>query len=63
MCVKQARSCNQRCSEKAIPIAYYKCVFVALGIQHENRKRPVAWLALNVFLRYLINSTVFKKSY
>jgi hypothetical protein len=32
-----ARACNHCCSEKAISIKYYECVFVALGIQYEMR--------------------------
>ena len=30
----EVRSCNHCRCGKAISIAYYKCVFVALGIQH-----------------------------
>jgi len=30
-------SCNGCCSGKAIPISYYECMFVALGIQHAMR--------------------------
>ena len=27
-------ACNRCCSERALSIKYYECVFVALGIQH-----------------------------
>ena len=31
-------TCNHCCSGRAKSIAYYECVFVALGIQHELRR-------------------------
>jgi hypothetical protein len=37
----EAHSCNLRCSGRAISIAYFECVFVALGIQHEVRMSRV----------------------
>jgi uncharacterized membrane protein YhaH (DUF805 family) len=50
----QARSCNHRCSGKAISITYYEPVFVALGILHAMRKHhitlsSVACLAVSYF--------------
>jgi hypothetical protein len=36
-----ARSCNHRCSEKAMSISYSKCVSGALGIQHSKRMRHI----------------------
>jgi len=32
----KARSCNHRCSGKAISITYTECLFAALGIQHHT---------------------------
>jgi hypothetical protein len=35
------RSCNHRCSAKAISITHSEGVFVALGIQHAMRMRLI----------------------
>jgi hypothetical protein len=51
-------SCNHCCSRRTISITYSKCVFVALGIQHEMRM-PV--LLYNIFLHYLTKGMIFEK--
>jgi len=33
----EARTCNHRCSGKAVSITYSECVLVLLGIQHAMR--------------------------
>ena len=42
----QTRSCNHCCRVKETSIAYSKCVFVALGIQHAMRMRRVTFLSV-----------------
>ena len=37
----KARSCNHCCSGRTISIAYYECVFVALGILYAMRMRHI----------------------
>ena len=34
----EMRTCNHRCSEKAISVTYSECVFVALGIHHAKHR-------------------------
>ena len=46
------RVCNHCCRVKAVGITYYKCVFVALGIQHAMRMSLI-------FIHGLSGSTVF----
>ena len=64
----EARSRNHCCTGKAISITYCQCVSVALVIQHAKRMRriilsSVACLAVPYFSHYLINGTIFGKSY
>ena len=43
----KARSCNQCCSGKAISIAYYECLFVALVIEYAMRMRHMVICGLS----------------
>jgi hypothetical protein len=58
-------SCNRCCSAKWISISHSKCVFVALGIQHEMRKRNIVICGLSgslkFFPHYPIKRSVFEK--
>jgi hypothetical protein len=58
-------SCNHCCSGKGITISHSKCVFVALGIQHEMRVCNIVICGLSgslkFFSRYLIKRSVFEK--
>ena len=38
----KSRPCNRCCSGKVLNIAYFECVFVALGIQHAMRMRHIS---------------------
>jgi hypothetical protein len=60
----EARSSNNCCSGKVTVIAYSKCVFVALVIQHAKRVRPICGLSgcTEFFPRYLANGTIFGKN-
>jgi hypothetical protein len=60
-CNIEARSCNNICSGKAISIAYYGCVFVALCISKLNAHVPYyhLWSARH----YIIFSTLSHKRY
>jgi hypothetical protein len=40
-CKTEARSCNHRCSVKAISITYYEYVFVALHTRHATLMRHI----------------------
>ena len=64
--ITEERSCDQGYSKKAISITYSKCVFIALGIQHEMRMRHIAICGLSsrttfFFPRYLIKGTIFER--
>jgi hypothetical protein len=54
LCNTETRSCNHRCSGKAMSITYSERVFVTLVIQH---KMPMRY----IFPHYLINDKIFKK--
>jgi hypothetical protein len=65
-CNIDERSYNHCCSEEAISIRYSESVFAALSIQHARRMRRIycdLWPArpYNIFLRYIINYTIFEK--
>ena len=60
------RSCNHRCSGKAICVTYCKCVFLALVIQHARLMCHLYCLLWHLRLPsiiplYLINGTVLGK--
>jgi len=61
----EARSCHHCCSGKAISIAYYECVFVALVIQHAKRMHRVVICGLSsstiFFPHYLIKGEIFER--
>ena len=62
----EARSCNHCCCEKAICIAYSKCVSVAIVILHQSACAILychLWLLqqYHIFRRYRINGTIFGK--
>ena len=52
---------------KASSITYCECVFVALDIQHAMHMRHIVFRSMLRstirFPHYLINATIFKKSY
>jgi hypothetical protein len=60
----EARSCNHRCSEKAVSITYSECVFVALLIQHAMHMRHTVICGLYrstiFFPRYITKGTFFE---
>ena len=47
------RSRNDCCRRKEISITYFKCVYVALFIQHAKRINPII-LLYNIFRHYLM---------
>jgi len=59
--------CNHFCSEKVLSITYFKCVFVALGIQHTKGMRLI-WVychlwpvwSYSIFPHYHIKGVIFK---
>ena len=48
-----ARSYNHCCSGKAIRLTYSECVFVALGIQHAERRSRITRILSSVTRLYL----------
>ena len=61
-----ASPCNHFCNGKAISITYFECVFVALGIQHAMRMRPIISCDLfgcTIFFHIISNGIISKKIY
>jgi hypothetical protein len=62
----QARSCNHRCSGRAMSITYSKSVFAALVVRQATRMRLVVICSLsdstNFRPHYLINGTIVENS-
>ena len=54
-----ARSCNHCYSGEAISITYSECVFVALGIQHSMRMRPITLSGSTMFFHIIPYTTRF----
>jgi len=44
----EARTYYHRCRRKAINITYFKCVFVAFGIEREMRIRNIVFCSISV---------------
>ena len=61
----EARSCNHFCSGKTIIITYSECVFIAWGTQHAPHMSHIVICGVfgsyNIFTRYFINCTIFRK--
>jgi len=58
----EERSCNHRCSGKAITITYSESVTVALDIQNAIHMHHIVTCDVphcNIFPHYLVNVTIF----
>jgi hypothetical protein len=60
-CNTDARSCKHCCTEKAMSITYYECVFVALVIQHAMCTPHIVMSPARLYNTYLINGMMFER--